>query len=173
MAMKERPDFISIGTIVKAHGVKGEVLVVPIADNPQQFETLNCVSIQVQEGIRKSFIIERVNINANRIILKFAGVDDRNSALALKGSIIDTRLSQNQSLARDEYYVFDLIGLKVRTIDNQFVGIVNEVLTLPANDVYVVINGSKEFLIPAIKDVVKKVDLENELMWIEPLEGLI
>ena len=73
----------------------------------------------------------------------------------------------------DEYYIFDLIGLKVKTADNPCLGEVTDVLTLPANDVYVVRDGSKEYLIPAIKDVIKKIDLDQEYILIEPIDGLL
>lgn len=171
--MKERPEFVSIGIITKAHGIKGELLVIPITEDPPQFEKLKNISIKSVKEERKSFAIERVRIGTNGIILKLHGIDDRNSALALKGYYIDKRLDECEPLTPDEYYIFDLIGLEVRTTDNRSIGEVKEVLTLPANDVYVVMNGTREFLIPAIKDVVKNVDLENEVILIEPIDGLL
>ncbi len=171
--MKERPEFVSIGIITKAHGIKGEILVIPLTDDPLQFEKLKNISIKSVQEERKSFVIERVRIRTNKIILKLQGIDDRNSALVLTGHYIDKQLDECKPLTPDEYYIFDLIGLEVRTTDNRSIGEVKEVLTLPANDVYVVMNGTREFLIPAIKDVVKNVDLENEVILIEPMDGLL
>lgn len=171
--MKKRPEFISIGLITKAHGVKGEMVVIPITDEPQQFEALENISIKYPEDERKFFTIERVSIKPDRILLKVAEINERSHALALKGLYIDKHLEEGEALPPNEYYIFDLIGLQVKTTDDVWLGEVRDVLILPANDVYVVNNGSREYLIPAIKDVVKKVDLEQEYILIEPIDGLL
>lgn len=170
--MKKRPEYVSIGIITKAHGLKGEVVVVPITDDLRQLEKLKSIMIKDPAGEHKPFNIERARIISDRIVVKFENVNDRNSALILTGSIIDKRLSDCDALPSDEYYIFDLIGLKVKTTRDLWLGKIIDVLTLPANDVYVVQDGANEYLIPAIKDVIKKVDLEQEYVLIEPLDGL-
>lgn len=159
--------------IVKAHGIKGEVVVIPITDELQQFEKVKQVSLQDHQGRRKFFAIERVKVAPDRIIIKFENIDDRDSALELKGWYIDKLSDECEALPADEYYIFDLIGLKVMTTANVWLGEIIDVLSLPANDVYVVQDGANEYLIPAIKAVIKKVDLEQEHILIEPLEGLL
>jgi 16S rRNA processing protein RimM len=171
--MKERPKFVSIGIIGKPHGVKGSIIVIPITDELEQFKTLRIISIQDQKGERQAFAIESVNIKSNSIILKLEGINDRNRALTLKGLYLDKDFDQSDELPIDEYYIFDLIGLKVIIGDTACLGEVIDVLTLPANDVYVVSDGAKEYLIPAIKDVIKKIDLEEEYILIEPIDGLL
>ena len=171
--MKKRPEFISIGIISRAHGVGGGLVVVPITDELEQFKSLKNISIKDRKDERKFFTIKWVNIEAKRIILNLEGINNRNQAQELKGLYIDIHFDESVELPSDEYYIFDLIGLNVRTKDNHCLGKVIDVLTLPANDVYVVSDGSKEYLIPAIKDVIKKVDLEEEHIIIEPLDGLL
>jgi 16S rRNA processing protein RimM len=171
--MKRRPEFVSIGIVTKAHGLKGELVITPITDEPQQFEKLKNISLKDQAGERKTFTLERVNIKPNRIILKLKNINDRNHALTLKGLFVDKQMGEWEDLPPDEYYIFDLIGLQVKTTDNLYLGEIIDVLTFPANDVYVVNDGSREYLIPAIKDVIKKVDLEEEYILIEPLDGLL
>jgi len=171
--MKQRPEFISIGMIFRPHGVKGEVKVIPTTDGLQQFEKLKLISIKKRHGKREFFKIEGARITTSKIILKLEGIDDRNNTLELLGLFIDKRFDECEELLPDEYYIFDLIGLQVKTIDNRWLGEVKEVLTLPANDVYVVKDGSNEYLIPAIKDVIKKVDLKKEIILIEPMDGLL
>lgn len=171
--MKKRPEYVSIGIITKASGLKGEVVVIPITDELQQFEKLKRISIKDQNGERKSFIIERARLISHRFIIKFENINDRDSALTLKGLYIDKRSTECEALPPDEYYIFDLIGMKVKTTEDVWLGEITEVLTLPANDVYVIQDGSDEYLIPAIKDVIKKVDLEQEYILIEPLDGLL
>jgi len=171
--MKARPQFISIGIITKPHGVKGAIVVVPITDEIDQFEALPEISIQDREGERTSFSVEWVKVQSPKIILKLDEINDRTQAFALKGSYIDTPFDGNHKLPIDEYYIFDLIGLKVRTAENPCLGEVTDVLTLPANDVYIVSDGSNEYLIPAIKDVIKKISLDEEYILIEPIDGLL
>jgi len=171
--MKKRPEFISIGIISRAHGVKGEIAIAPITDELEQFKTLKVISIKDRKDERKVFTIEWVHIEPKRIILKLDGINNRNQALELKGLYIDKHFDESVELPPGEYYIFDLVGLMVRTKDNPCLGEVIDVLALPANDVYVVSDGSKEYLIPAIKDVIKKIDLEEQYILIEPLEGLL
>jgi 16S rRNA processing protein RimM len=171
--MKKRPEYVSIGIIARAHGLKGELVVIPISDQIQQFEKLKSISISNQKGKRNSFNIERARVTTNRIIIKLENIDDREAALVLKGLYIDKRSNECEALQSDEYYIFDLIGLKVKTTDDVWLGEIIDVLTLPANDVYVIQNGSNEYLIPAIKDVIIKVDLEQDYILIEPMDGLL
>lgn len=171
--MKSRPEYISIGRIIKAHGIKGEVVVVPLTDDLHQFEHLKLIALRNSQAERHFFNIERVRIDSNRILIKFDTIDDRDSAFRLKGWYIEKRTDECEKLPADQYYIFDLIGLKVKTTDNRWLGEVTDVLSLPANDVYVVHDGSKEYLIPAIKDVIKTVDLDEEYLLIEPIAGLL
>ena len=171
--MKNRPEFVSIGIITRAHGVKGEVGITPITDDNRQFEHLKAVSVKQKTGEREFFTIERARVSGNRIIFKLEQIKNRDEALALKGLFIDKHIEDCQDLPSDEYYIFDLIGLKVKTTMDVVLGEVTDVLKLPANDVYIVHNGSNEYLIPAIKDVIKKIDIKEEYIIIEPLDGLI
>ncbi len=171
--MRKRPEYVSIGMIARAHGVKGEVVAVPSTDDLQQFEKLKQVFVKDQQGERKLFAIERVRVISERIIIKFESIDNRDSALQLRGLFIDKRSDECEALPPDEYYIFDLIGLKVKTTDHVWLGEITDVLTLPANDIYVVHDGVREYLIPAIKDVIKKIDLEGEHILIEPIDGLL
>lgn len=171
--MKKRPDFVSIGVISKAHGIKGEVSITPITDELQQYEELHEVYLNMKQKRREKHTIERGNVRNNKIVVKFFGIDDRDAASALKGAIVEKRGEDCKLLPRDEYYIFDLIGLKVYTVEGMYLGEIAEVLTLTANDVYIVRDGEKEFLIPAIKDVIKKIDLEKETILIDPIDGLI
>lgn len=171
--MKERPQFISIGIITKAYGVKGAVVVTPLTDEPQQFKELKAISIDVPQQDRQFFTIEWVRFSSKRILLKLAEVNDRNQAFTLKNLYIDKHLDQCKAPATDEYYIFDLIGLKVKTTDDVWRGEVSAVLTLPANDVYVVKNNSREYLLPAIKEVIKKIDLEQGYILIKLIDGLL
>jgi 16S rRNA processing protein RimM len=171
--MKARPEFVSIGIITRAHGTRGEVQVNPITEELQQFKTIKQIYLKMYQGERKLLNIEYASIGNNKVILKLAGINDRTEAANLKGSLIEKHFDLGATLFPDEYYIFDLIGLNVKTTENRWLGEITEVLSLPANDVYVVQNGTAEYLIPAIKDVIKAIDLEAEIMLIHPIEGLL
>lgn len=170
--MKARPEFVSIGIIARAHGVRGEVQIIPMTDDLQQFKTFKQIYLMMDKRERKLINIERARIQNDKVILKFEGIDNRTDAAALKDTQIDKRFDPSAPLLPDEYYIFDLIGLAVKTTENQLLGEIAEVLTFPASDVYVVQNGTEEYLIPAIKDVIKQIDLEAGIMRIQPIEGL-
>lgn len=171
--MKKRPEFIVIGKIINAHGIRGDVIVEPMTDDLQQFSTIKEVYLCSKHQSRQLYAIERVRGTVNKIVIKLAGIDDRNAALGLKGIELEKRLADCPALPPDSYYIFDIIGLTVKTVDDRWVGQISDVLTLPANDVYIVTDGQREWLIPAIKAVIKKIDLEAELVIIDPLEGLL
>ena len=171
--MKKRPEFVSIGIIIRAHGVRGELVIAPITDEFQQFEELKKISVKALSGERQFFTIDRARVRADRVILKLEEINDRDQATQLKGLSVDKHISECPELPPGEYYIFDLIGLKVKTTTGILLGEVVNVLTLPANDVYVIHDGTTEYLIPAIKDVIKKIDLKEEYILIEPLDGLL
>ncbi|NOZ61192.1 MAG: 16S rRNA processing protein RimM [Calditrichaeota bacterium] len=171
--MKPRPEFVSIGYVSRAHGIKGEVAVFPITDDPEQFMRPMEFFLSDDQDSRERIVIERVRARKGSFIVKIRGINDRNAAEEICHRYLQRRLSDDENLAQDEYFIFDLIGLTVKTIDGVDLGIIADVLVLPANDVYVVRKNSREILIPVIKSVVKRVDLENEVVYIEPMEGLL
>jgi len=164
-------DYISIGVVVNAHGIKGELKIHPLTDEPEQFENLDFIYL-LNKDDRKLCAVENVRFTQKNIILKIEGVDDRTSAENLKNSLIDIKISDLRPLGQHEYYIFDLIGLRVLTTSGDEKGEIVNVIQYPANDVYVLRIGDKEHLIPAIKEVVMKIDLDEGVMIINPIDGL-
>lgn len=170
--MRRQIEFVSIGAVLKAHGTKGEIQVVPLTDEPQQFKTLDTIYLNLN-GKRKICAVDKVQLTHNKIILKLKDIDDRTTAQELKAALIERKITDLRKLSDNEYFIFDLIGLKVKNLSGQFIGELIDVLTLPANDVYIINDGEKELLVPAIKDVIKKIDLDRREMFIDPIDGLI
>lgn len=166
-------DLCIIGKILGAYGLKGKVCVKPITDFVERFKKLNRVYI----GDNPIEVEEHYVVNAflrdNDVILQFKDVNDRTAAESFSGKFIYIPEEELVPLPEGSYYVHDLIGLKVYDVKGNKIGVITDVWLLPANDVYVVEAKGKEILIPAINDVVKKVDLENKMVIIEPMEGLI
>lgn len=171
--MRKLPEWVSIGYISRAHGIQGEVRVVPFSNHPDRFEALKQVKIESPAGEFSFVNIEKVRLHSKYALVKFNAIETRDQALALKGSTIQIKLTNCPPLPVDEFYHFDLIGLAVRTTEDEVLGEVTDILEMPANDVYVISDGSREILLPAIKEVVRKVDLKKEEIIIKLIDGLI
>ena len=165
-------EFISIGIVIKAHSIKGELQIFPLTDEPEQFSDLDTIYLNLS-GKRKSYRVEKVRLTRNRVFLKLESINDRTTAQNLKGALIEIILTDLRELSNNEYFIFDLIGLKVKNLAGEFIGELIDVLTLPANDVYIINNGKQEILIPAIRDVIKEINLEQGEMIIDPIDGLL
>lgn len=169
---------ITIGQIFKVRGLKGEMVVVSLTDDPKRFSALGKVLVSKDEKITE-FEVEKVRIGLEtkklpkKVLLKLKGVESPEEAKKLVGCFVEIEKDQLIQLEEGRYFVFDIIGLKVITTKNEEVGAIKEVISLPANDVYVVQGEKKEFDIPALKEIVKKIDLEKKLMIIEPKKGLL
>lgn len=161
-------DFIIIGRIVAPWGVKGEVTVEIETDFPQRFSPGEQVFV---DG--KPLTMVDVSRHRNRLILKFSTIDGAEDAQRLRGKFIEIPQSKTRTLPEDRYYYFQLIGLEVRTTGGERLGEVKEILAGESHDIYVVQGMKGEFLIPAIANVVKSVDLERGLIKIEPIAGLL
>lgn len=151
---------IVIGRVGAPHGVRGEARVVPMTDFPERFEGMSDVLID-----DKSVGIEHVRYHNDKIIIKFKGCDSRDDAQKLTGKMLSVPRSEAMPLNEGEYYTFDIIGLLVFDDNGEYLGKVVNVLETGSNDVYVARddNGS-ETLIPALKSVVKEINLKDSRM---------
>jgi len=168
-------NWFEIGVIVKPQGINGEVRVLPTTDAPERFALLDEVHIRFKKvpvpGIM-SFKLISSRQHKGLVLIKFAGVNDRNTAETMVGGVLVIPPEKAIPLDTDEYFIRDLIGLQVQTEDKQLLGEVADVFSTGANDVYVVRNGDGSFMIPAIKDVVLDVSLPKGRMTVRLIEGL-
>lgn len=169
--MQER---LKIGQIVNTVGLKGFVRVVPYTDDNKRFELLESVYL-VDKKHYKKYDIEDVKYQKNLVLLKFKNINDINSAEKLKNLYIEIDRKDAVKLPENTYFIVDLIGLDIVNVDNNaLLGKIEDVFSTKSNDVYVVKNDEgKQILIPAIKSVVKNVDLENKKVTVKLIEGLI
>ncbi|MHB9036741.1 MAG: ribosome maturation factor RimM [Armatimonadota bacterium] len=168
--MPEDKQDIVIGGIVAPFGVRGELKVVVQTDFPERFDKGREVVVRTADGKRFATRVERSGPNKGGLTLKLQGVDDRNSAEELRGAEFVVDEAEIGELPEDSFYLFRLIGLRVVTEDGRELGEVVEILQGGANDVY---ETSAGVLIPAIKQIVVKIDVEGGLMVIRPIPGLI
>ena len=166
-------EYIEIGQIVNTNGLKGVVKVNPFTDDISKFEDLKYVYIQLKNELKK-VKIEQVRYNKNQVLLKLEGIDSIEEAEKYRNFYLKTEKESQEDLGEDTYYIVDLIGLDVYSDKNEYLGKIEDVFPTGSNDVYVVKdNLGKQILIPAIADVVKKVDLNNGKMIINLIPGLL
>ena len=161
-------DKFEVGKIVNTFGIKGEVKVVLYTENINNFKKGNKIYVN-----NKEMQIEKSRLQKNMLILKLKGVDNMTDAEDLRDSIITVERNKKE-LPSGTYYIADLIGLDVYTDEGNLLGKIIDIYNTGANDIYTVktLEG-KEVLLPAIKDVVKQVDLQNEKIIVHILKGLI
>lgn len=165
-------EFITIGKVTKAHGVKGEVRVLPLTDFPERFENLKLVYLLQSEGSRKRMEVVDMRPHGNLFVVKFKGIDQASEAELLRGSMVQVEISERFPLPEGHYYIYEIIGCQVFTDSGERIGQVSDVVKLESNDIYLVEGDGREVLIPAIKDVVKRIDTETKRLVISPIEGL-
>lgn len=162
-----------VGKIVNTHGVKGELKVMPSTDDPTRFEKLK--EIYVERKKIESYEIESVRYHKGMVLLKLKGVTDMTAAELFKGALLKIDRKDSLPLAEDEYYIADLYGMEVYTCEEErYLGEIVDVIYTGSNDVYAVRkpDRAKDLLLPAIKQVVKKVDVSQNKMHVTLLEGL-
>ncbi|MGI5998438.1 MAG: ribosome maturation factor RimM [Lutispora sp.] len=165
-------EYISIGQIVNTHGIKGEVKVYPLTDDINRFDQVNHVYVE-EDNELKVLHVAGVKYIKNMVIIKFIGIDDVNSAEKLRNKYIKVHRKDTVKLPKDTYLICDLIGIEVRTESGEILGKVKDVLRTGSNDVFVVKSDDREILIPGLKSVFKKIDIDNEEIIVELPEGLV
>ncbi len=170
--MSEDSDFVLIGFLRRAHGIRGEISAEQVSDIPERFRTLQYVLVRKGGQIRE-IAVESVRTKAKFFLLKLEGIDDRDAARDLTGADIGVRKEDIHPVPEDTYYQFDLVGCVVFGESGREIGKVEDVLKMPANDVLVVRAGEREVLIPIVKTIVKEVDPEAGRIVITEMEGLL
>lgn len=165
-------DYVEIGKIINTHGVRGHVKVMPFTDYPERFRKMKSVFLQKRNGNVTEYAIEEVKYVKNTVLLKLQGVNDMDAAQLLKDSLLVVERKDAVKLPKDTYYIFDLIDCKVYE-QEEYLGIVTDVLETGSNDVYVVKDeNEKELLIPALGWVVLSVDIANKKIQVQLPKGL-
>ena len=158
-------DSVEVGRVVAPWGVRGELRVSPLTDNPGRFRPGGAVILR-----GRSARVMRSRKSNKHIIVKLEGVDDRNAAEALRGELLTITPGEAPPLDREgTYYYFQVIGMEVFDEGGDRLGEITEILRTGANDVYTVRDAhGHDVLLPAISDVVLDVDTKNGRMTVRP-----
>ena len=166
-------NILQVGAVTSTHGLAGEVKVFPTTDDPKRFKKLKQVLLDTGKDMLP-LEVEHVKFFKNMVILKFKGYDRIEDIMGFKGKNLYVTRENAVRLKKDEYFIADLIGMKVYTEDEAYLGELTEVITTGANDVYTVhMENGKDVLIPAIGQCILNVDVEHETMQVHLLEGLM
>lgn len=165
--------YLQVGKIINTHGVRGELKVLPLTDDPMRFKKLKKVYYEKNESY-EILTISDVKYFKNNVILKFNEIDNLDMAESYKGSYILVDRKDAVKLPADSYFISDIIGCSVYEENENKLGIVVDVFETGSNDVYEIKNDNgKEILIPALKEVVKEVLVDKKKIIVSLPRGLI
>lgn len=164
---------LEIGQIVNTFGIKGFVKVNPFVDNISRFDTLKKVYVKRNKTV-KEMEVEEVKYHKNMVLVKFKGVDRVEDAEPLRNSYLEVDRENAIELQEGEYFIADLLGLNVITEEGKILGKLDDIFNTGSNDIYVVkTEDGKQLLLPAISEVIKEINLEENKIVVHLLEGLI
>ena len=166
-------DLVLLGKVVGTHGIRGQLRVAPFSG---EFDTLLAVPsiiLKGPQGEMDSFAVAAATVHGKKLLVTLKGFANINQVLHLVGRELYVQRAQLPPLEEDEYYWHDLIGLRVVTDTGRQLGRLAAIMETGSNDVYVVREGDREYLIPALADIVVKIDLAVGVMTVSPPEGLL
>jgi 16S rRNA processing protein RimM len=170
-SVNDRPDHlehVDAGRVLGTHGVAGEIRVAVVSDVPERFDAGQTVYVQ-----GKSYCIaSTARPCTDQVILLFYGLNSLFDAQRMVGQSVTVPAVMAPELPQGEYYHFQLIGLQVFTEEWETLGVVTEILRTGSNDVYVISGHGGDILVPALVDVIRKIDLAHGLMVVRLMEGL-
>lgn len=159
---------VVIGQALKPFGIKGEIRIRPFTESSYAFEKSS--TLVFNESVYR---VVRMREHKRTIIVTLEGIDAREKASAITGSLVKTGVENLPPKEEDEYYWFELMGMQVTTVDGKDLGEVAQIIPTGANDVLSVMGDYGEVLLPMIDEVVLDVNIENDTILVDPLEGLI
>ena len=160
---------VVVGKVTKAHGLRGEVTVLPLTDNPDRFAPGNVVYLQ--DG--RALSIREARDNGARLLVTFEGVGDRTAAEALGGSMLVVPESDLPELPEGTYWPHELVGCEVVTAAGRPIGTIADVVANPANDIWVTAAADgQEILVPAIRQVIAEVDIAARRVRVHEVPGI-
>lgn len=165
--------YLEIGQIVNTFGIKGQVKIVPFTDDITRYDELKEIYVEKKNEL-KLFQIEQVNYKKNMVILKLKGIETVEEAQKLRNCYLKIDRKDAKKLPKDTYFIVDLLGLDVYTDEGKLLGKVDDIYNAGSSDIYVIKDElGKQILLPAIKDVLKEVDLENQKIIVHLIKGLV
>lgn len=163
-------EFVKVGNVANIHGIKGEISIYPYTDDLSNFCSYKKFYIGSQ---KKCFKIIKLRPHKNIVLALLENINTPEDATLLKSFDVFVDRAELKKLDENSYYIQDLLGSNVINQDDKCIGTLKDVKKYPANDVYEIVDGNNIFYLPAIKEVIKKVDIVNKKIYIQSMDGLI
>jgi len=175
MTVKHSPaGFVPVGGVVKPHGIRGEFCIKSHADSPSLFGRVAALFLQKGEGAPEPFVVRAWREHKDLVLLKLEGVDDRDRADALRGRTVLVLEEDLPELEDGEHYLYQMIDCRVVLEDGTDIGVLTGFYETGEQDTWVIVNGDgAEILLPAVPEFVLDIDLDEEVITIDPPEGLL
>ena len=165
--------YLEIGQIVNTFGIKGIVKIKLFSDNIERFNNLKKIYVKNRNDI-KEYEIQEAKYHKGMVLIKFKGIENPEDANLLRNSYLLVDRKKEKPLEKGTYYIVDMIGLKVYTEKGELLGTLEDIFNTGSNDIYVVKNElGKQILLPAIKDVVKNIDMEQKKIIVDLIPGIM
>ncbi|CCH48932.1 ribosome maturation factor RimM [Pseudodesulfovibrio piezophilus] len=174
MTTRRTDGFIQVGGVAKPHGIRGEFCIKSYADSPSLFGSVAALFLQDGNKPPKPFVLRSWREHKGLVLLKCQGVDDRDEAEALRGFAVLVHEDDLPAPEEGQHYLYEMLGCRVRLQDGADLGTLEQFFETAEQDTWVIItDDGKEILLPAVPEFVLDVDLDEEVILVDPPEGLI
>ena len=170
MIMSDAPHYLVIGRVLKPWSYRGELKIEILTEFPDRFASLRQVFVGDDA---KPFPVERAHSHGKFVLLKLAGVDSDTDAENLRDQLVQVSVTDAVPLKPGQVYLYQLVGLTVKTVEGETLGKIAEILDTRAHDVLVVNDGTREILIPAIPEFLQEINVERGEVIVKLIEGMI
>jgi 16S rRNA processing protein RimM len=165
---------VALGELGRPHGLRGEVRVTPLTDDPARLAGLReCIVWDVARDARERRRVRSARRHGEAVVVALEGVDTPEAAGALVGRLLALPRAEARPLPPGQFYPWQLTGCEVRSEAGEALGVVTRIEASGAQDLWVVEHAGREHLVPAVPEIVQEVDLAARRVTIRPPAGLL
>ncbi len=172
-AHREQRVLIAVGKVVKPFGIRGDLVIFPMTDSLERFKKLERVFVGHTVDSVAETQVTHVVVEPRGVRLRLSDFASRTAAESLRGALLFVDQKDAIKPKKGSYFAHDLVALKVVDTEGNDVGVVREVIKYPAHDVYVIERNGKEIPIPAVKEFIKNINLEQRTMTVKLIDGML
>ena len=162
-----------VGKITGCFGLRGYLKIKPATHSPERMKSLDAVLIGTAEKSAKAFTVEDVIVRMNAVLVKLEHVDTKTAAEQYRNCYLYVEGKHITKPPKGSYFIHEVIGCEVWDTEGKFVGQIEDVMKLPAQDVWSIRGEQNVFMVPAVKEFVQSIDLKNKKVVIRMMEGLV
>ena len=173
MSKIDLTDLVLIGHVIRPHGLTGLLRIVSYAQSKETFLKTGSVLLNIGQNEFHEKQVVSIRSHRSAYLLRLSGLNSVDQAEVFRGAEILIKKDSLSKKDEDEFFWYELVGLDVYLTTGQYLGVLKEIFPTGSNDVYVVENQGREFLIPAIHQIVKEINIPQKRMVISPVAGLL